>query len=980
MAEARSVVKMPELIVYIKAFMVGVIGAEIFRVSYYSGSNLAVKLTGFTLLPIAIGIIFIVGVCALYAWGRGACAATARLGKSMRIDLLGALLVGVWSNFLIEPFLRPGHDVVEKSNAYWASVVLTMLVLMLISSLIRGYLLSLVRRDTQGYFLADEEIREASQDVFTSDDRTKAFADTVMASGAHASLVFGVDGPWGVGKTSFINLAQQHWEKNNKDSAIVFRFESLRYASEPDLAVRFIRELSAVIQKQVFVPEFKPFASRYSRIIKGKADFSFLGFKLSLEPAVDTIDDLLEDIDDVLKRAGKRVVIVIDDLDRLEAATVNNVFFTVRRTFNLSQATYILCYDTENLIRGASDGQKAREFLEKFVMVKISLFVDVQYIKRYLDFDWKSQGANVVSVPADSMLKLGSILSTLADLLDGESVADYKPLIGDLRKVKRFVNSLIVMQLERIDWVATDFDSRDIVNLVLIYLNYPAVFRDVYNEEAEGRLGFFGVVRGAKQAGYANHKKFGDYLGGVTEPSAKFLLKQLFCVESLGYGTYQQADEDAIKTRACFNSRENRNLDKYLSLIVHLSQPEPRKTYILYKDAVTRVASGKSVGVVLEERVFALADGEHAQEQFWRVLTNQSQNLSRPIAGEAINTLVDYLPKYSWLDFFELSLRPRSIFTLGSLLDRAGWGEPNRTDNNAEKIVEIARRIYGEGEYEGKGLIDRLVSPERGVLGWNDLMMFRLICCADRKGQLHNLQSALILHQDINAATTGPVEYLAVEGMRYLSQEVFSRFKRRYIDSGLNFFDEVDLVPDVDFLGEAANHYDSEYVQANPGSRPLTDRVAATRSSVKTFISYQLANLERGRGSGVGCGVYDECGKGDSADIAEITNRYIFEVCFCPVLSPKNAYHFIDYCLANLTNDFYSMIAGRGYIPTSKGLSGGLSPIQMGLYWRRNRECIMDMGLTGVERNVITVNYTATYAAKLEEVYKVLDELTEGAV
>lgn len=87
-----------------------------------------------------------------------------------------------------------------------------------------------------------------------------------------------------------------------------------------------IRDLSAAIQRKVFAPEFRPAASRYSRLIKGKADVSFLGFKLSLEPSQETVDELLDDIDEVLRRIGRRVIIVIDDLDRLDAKTAVKSF------------------------------------------------------------------------------------------------------------------------------------------------------------------------------------------------------------------------------------------------------------------------------------------------------------------------------------------------------------------------------------------------------------------------------------------------------------------------------------------------------------------------------------------------------------------------------------------------------------------------------------------------------------------------------
>jgi hypothetical protein len=51
------------------------------------------------------------------------------------------------------------------------------------------------------------------------------------------------------------------------------------------------------------------------------------------------------------------------------------------------------------------------------------------------------------------MMKLGAVLNELADILDGELAAKYLPVVGDLRKVKRFVNAMLLMQMEKSDLV-----------------------------------------------------------------------------------------------------------------------------------------------------------------------------------------------------------------------------------------------------------------------------------------------------------------------------------------------------------------------------------------------------------------------------------------------------------------------------------------------------------------------------------------------
>nr|WP_316642387.1 hypothetical protein [uncultured Roseateles sp.] len=68
------------------------------------------------------------------------------------------------------------------------------------------------------------------------------------------------------------------------------------------------------------------------------------------------------------------------------------------------------------------------------------------------------------------MVKLGAVLSELADILGGDLAAKYLPLVGDMRKVKRFINAVLLMQIEKTNLGRTDFNKRD--------LNYIASYRD----------------------------------------------------------------------------------------------------------------------------------------------------------------------------------------------------------------------------------------------------------------------------------------------------------------------------------------------------------------------------------------------------------------------------------------------------------------------------------------------------------------------
>ncbi|MCM2318387.1 MAG: KAP family NTPase [Pseudomonas sp.] len=982
MTTTKPAMKMPELLVFAKPLATGFVGAEVWRAAFYLGANFAPTLSDVALWVKTGGILVGALLCLTYAFKRGAHIAAARMGRSLRLDLLVAIGIGIWANELASPWLAKAHAALKNADPHWAPAVFLLLCAVLLSPLVQQYWPRSKKTTPQLYFIADEEIRDEKEDLLASEAQAKSFAETVLASGAHPGLVFGVDGPWGVGKTSFINLAERYWARA-EDRAIVCRFEPLRYASEPDLADRLIRDLSAAIQRKVFAPEFRPAASRYSRLIKGKADVSFLGFKLSLEPSQETVDELLDDIDEVLRRIGRRVIIVIDDLDRLDAKTTNNVLFATRRTFKLSQATYVLCYDTEVLAGNQEEGSRAREFLEKFVTVKLSLFVDSSSIRDFLRRDWQRADNQLGSIPSDTMLKLGSVLNELASILDGDLAAKYLPLVGDLRKVKRFVNAMLLMQLERSNLGRTDFNERDLINLILLHLNYPGLFRRIYAEETEGRCGIFSVRREYGERELKNSAEFSTLV--AQQGAAAFLLMQLFDVKTLELGDPSNVDEATLASRACFNQGSFRNLEGYLKLIVRFVTPEPQETFALYQDAVERVRKGTSSASVLTLPEFRLERGEHAHDQFWRVLVNQSHGFTRAVAEDAIDTLVGYLPRYSTIANDDRGLRQRSIYSLLQLLDSSGWGRTSgrRLPNTAENVIEIAWRIFGERSYEGKGLLQRLAGSDRGVLGWNDLMLFRLNCSSDRQGQLYNLHSALILHQDESAATTGFVSNLALMGMRRLSQEVFALFKRTYIDPRRNFFSEVNDTPIEAFLGEASSQLGQQASrddQSEQGAVSLAQRGHLARSVVRSFVTYQLSNPLPPNGSGVGCGYYDEFGNGDGAGIARLMNEYVFGVCFNPDLHTDNVLHFVDHCLSNLSSSFF--FSGRdeeSYFATKDELPRGLDPREMGRYWCQHRELIRQRVLHVEERRVVTSNYIASYSEDLDGVFAVLDELADEA-
>lgn len=970
--------QMAEILVFARAMLFGAVLFEILCVAYLGAGALGRSLAEWGIVGwlVLVGYAATVPIVFVYARERGCFQHALRIIQSRRIDLLLLVGLGALVMYQLDPLLAKFHEAVSNADILWAPTAFAVLMLTFISPIWRE-LSQRKRPDTaQLWFLADEEISREEQDALGAAVKARNFADTVLASGPQSGLVFGIDGPWGIGKSSFLNLAKQRWEDAASDTVIVFKFEPLRYASEPDLAERFIKDLCVTIRQKIFAPELLPAANRYSRMLKGKTDLSVLGIKLSLEPSTETIDELLEDIDDLLKQLGRRLIVIVDDLDRLESKLVNNVLFSIRRTFKLNQATYILCYDTENLLASTTskdEGARAREFLEKFITAKLSLFVDLKDIDDFLDTDWENAAVKSGTVSPTVMLQLRHIMTEIQTLLASkENGHRYVSLLGDLRKIKRFVNAALLMNMEKVKLDGTDFDKKDLIHLMLLNLNYPGLFRQIYAAETEGRAGSFSVQRklgeSSNKPGLENATGLAEALNKADEP-AKFLLQQLFDVETLRFPYSVASDQNVLRSRACFNL-EHRNLENYLQLIVRLKVPEPTTSYRFYKDLVESLEHGRKVADVLQLSDFALSTSEKPHEKFWTMLVNRADELKRDVANDAIDTLVKWLPKYSSLELGDRSMRHRTIISLMFLLERAGFGDlpGNGRIRGEADVSELAARLIVSGASQSSpSLIQQLVTPERGALGWSDLMLLRMYCSPDVIFNTH-ICTALARQEDPDAKVSSDVIPIAIGAMRMFSQSVFKEFKRIYIDGQLNFFLEVDRVSETKILGE--------------GGRGIVDdidnleaKVQSCRSDIKSFVIYHLTNTRYGSAQGVGCGRYDEFGKQDGEGIRRAMTEYLLGFCFDPSHGLLHAQAFADFCLRPAPLKFS---APNGVNDTLYAVTDLLGNDAMADFWGRSGDQIKEQ-LASVTGAVYGYGgHKTTYKEWLPTLFAALDQLVNG--
>lgn len=985
------------MILNIKIYFIGFILSESVFFSQIFILNLKKEiLTRFSVIHTIIFLLIYFSLILIYLFYRGAHSEVIKLLKSKRLDLLLVFTFGILSSIYLGGIgLEKYKEFTSILSPNQSVIIITLPFVLILSFLVRALFIWIGAQSKKRvpFFINDDEKKLSSEDLFDISEIASRFAERVINLKSKDSLVFGIDGPWGIGKSSFINYCMEYWKNKHNNYVIVYTFNPLKYESRDNLFEKFIDGLIKTLQICVFMPELKPIVSRYSRLIKGVRG-SFLNF-FNFEVFGDnySTDNAFNDLEAVLASIDKKIIIVIDDLDRLNLSAIKDLLFTVKKSFTLPNISYVLCYDTENissLEQKQPSIEKITEFLEKFVNVKVSLFLSSTKLIEYVRNLQKTLSGNSQADP----LLVSKAIEGLIDIFKSNEYHRYVGFIGDIRKLKRLINTILLLDLEKTDFENSDINNHDLIHLMLIYINYPSIFRKIYNCETDGKKGFFSLVS-KYEAGYPKDDKkdlrlsdseyrnsidYNEYIkSDVLSYNQRYLLNKLFNESRIEQKNRGNISEELRTSLACFNgdiwSKDSRNLEEYLNLIVKSSKPQTTEQYRFYLNQKEYFIRGKKIEEIISNEAFSYMKSESNQKQLWKVLINSAHEYEYGLGSSLISYLMNNITNYAHFenDDVGLGLRHDLSFYLAKLLDQTGWIDENGKHrvNMEENLGEISEWIFGEGRHKDHGVIQILPSKDRGILGFYDLLSFRLFCSADRGGDLFNLQRSLSTHGNVSSPSSGLVQKIAIEEMREISQKIFKVFQQKYIKLNINIFESIDRLTIQDFSGKYF-----KYIKAKIESNEIKDpdkTIEILKTHIKMFITFQLGGSSTEHG--ITCGYYDTKGKKDRNGIKKLMNKYIFDVCFNPGNGKKNVRnyeYFLDYLLTCFV-DTIRLDSHRNYIPSVSGFTKFLDRDSLIKYWKTNRNKIKSLHFELREKKVVNGNYIASYKEDLSETYKTLD-------
>ncbi len=328
--------------------------------------------------------------------------------------------------------------------------------------------------------LPDNPIDEKGKDLLKRWPLALKVAELIAKYQGDESIVIGIEGPWGAGKTSFVNLVLKELERSN--ASIVVHFNPWNFTGQNELLTDFFASLSHAVKnatgRNIF-KSFKPYVSKLK--VNVNPSISLLGAQLNLgeiwSNGEESLQEARKTIDTKLKALPKKIVIVLDDLDRLDKEETRLIMKLVKMTANFSKTVFVLAYDRDRVAeRLDDDGWSGEEYLKKIIQVSFTLPTPGR------------QGLNsILFKDLDESIRAvyGEVKLEGEDEKHWEEVryAGFDSLFKTVRDIKRYIGSL------RLNWSIV---SKEDVNKVdFIAIEAIRIFAPKFYSAISGNESFF---------------------------------------------------------------------------------------------------------------------------------------------------------------------------------------------------------------------------------------------------------------------------------------------------------------------------------------------------------------------------------------------------------------------------------------------------------------------------------------------------------
>lgn len=328
---------------------------------------------------------------------------------------------------------------------------------------------------------SDLAINGKSEDLLGRSGFASELAKAILTTKTKNSMVIGLYGTWGSGKTSLVNMVIESINedtKNDIQKPLIVNFSPWMFSDQDNLIASYFKTLRLCLNIEKnnywkrtigntlndyadawdvlnFVPGAGPILAPAMKTFSKRS-----GSKLS---KVKPLEDAKNEIEKVLIDKGGKIVVIIDDIDRLNNSQIRSIFQLIKQVGSFPNTTYILPMDRDIVVGALNKVQESdgNVYLEKIVQIPF-VIPELNRMKMQEIFLDK----------LNSLLKSKKVKSVNQKYWNNVFVNCVWPFIKNLRDINRVINTLEF----KIDFLLGEICIEDFIALTTIDVLQPLVF------------------------------------------------------------------------------------------------------------------------------------------------------------------------------------------------------------------------------------------------------------------------------------------------------------------------------------------------------------------------------------------------------------------------------------------------------------------------------------------------------------------------
>lgn len=293
--------------------------------------------------------------------------------------------------------------------------------------------------------------------------------NTITQYSPKRKFVISLEGKWGSGKTTILNILKKTIRDKNEDIIVIDDFDPWSYNDQGSLFRGMFDTLLSESGIKYSISKSKEIVDNlYNALFNDSNKKKIKALGIYNTDNLKQVNKIKAMMNKYLEVNNKRVVFIIDNIDRIEKENITLLFKLVNNILDLEYVTYILSFDDEQIKK----------------IMESNLSIDYDYLKKIVQLQVK-----VPEIDSDVKSRVINVCTDRLLIMYGENTRNLKKyenlnkllneVIFDIRDFKRFINSILSFHYKSKRYL----NINEILIMELIKINNRELYESIWENK-----------------------------------------------------------------------------------------------------------------------------------------------------------------------------------------------------------------------------------------------------------------------------------------------------------------------------------------------------------------------------------------------------------------------------------------------------------------------------------------------------------------